>query len=532
MRLSTRKMLDKAFSATGFISLFLMVAALAIVLLPIFWRGKDAIIFQGTVERRAYFLKNRNRGNVDKLRKEFKKAEEARQPLYKILREYEAPAWSVLKSAVDSDGIPESLREKVRAEEVGLQKALSRVRKEIGWSDPGARSKLKKMTKRYEKYFSVKDRIRKLLGPFPYDPEPPMTRERYGVTRWSKAKEYLNKFLYEEKYIMPEDGSFGTRKMVPRKNIYLHENVDLAEVSAGRKAQIKRDRKFAGVFSYMKNNLSDMLRPQWKFYWRFFFDGPDNKSGYFFGGIWPSLLGTIYLAVGTMLIATPLGVISAIYLTQYAGDGWFVSILRVCISTLAGVPSVVFGLFGLAFFINWLNLSTRMGSWLSWSGIIEQTGRGRSVFIGCLTLALLVLPTVIRASEEALKAVPKTYKEASLSLGATRWQSIVRVILPAALPGIITSIIISMGRAAGETAPILFTAAIAFGGGHIVGLNQVFTKATAALPYSIYMTIGEPAAAEVRHVQYGMVMTLISLVLILNVAAIILRARATKKIRG
>ena len=532
MRLGTRKLIDKAFSATGFFSLFLMVVGLAVVIIPIFWRGSQAVIFQETVERRKYFLEERHRGNEKGLQAEFRRTEKARQPVYEKLAEYESPAWDYLEETVDSDQVPQELRTQVEERTLGLEKALTRVRRAIGWSDPAARAKLQEMLKDYEEYFSLKDRVRGLLGPFPYDPEPPMTRERYGVTRWDKAERYLHNLLYAEKYIMPEGGGFGTRTEVRRAKIYEHADVQLEELSAEKRAQVKRDRGLAEMFPYVQNNLRKMLRPRWTFYWRFFFDPPDTKSGYFFGGIWPSVLGTLYLALGTMVIATPLGVISAIYLTQYAGQGRLISLLRVCISTLAGVPSVVFGLFGLAFFINWLHLSAHVGSWLVWLGVTGDTGRGRSVLIGCLTLALLVLPTVIRASEEAIKAVPKTYKEASLSLGATQWQSIVKVILPAALPGIITSIIISMGRAAGETAPILFTAAIAFSGGQAVGLGDVFTTATPALPYSIYMTIGEPAGQEIRHAQYGMVFTLISLVLILNVAAIILRARTSKKLRG
>ena len=532
MRLSTRKLLDKAFSATGFFSLFLMVAGLAVVILPIFWRGGQAVIFRGTVERRKYFLEERNRGSAKALEREVARTEAARTPLYDILEDYEQPAWALLEEASDSAEVAEELRTNVKQRGVPLEKAFSRIGSAIRQSDYLSWMKLEKMQKEYEGYFDLKDRIRRVLGPFPYDPQAPMTRERYGATRWDKAQRYLHDLLYREEYVMPEGGGFGVRTEVPRAKAYLHEGVELENLSPEERSRVERDRRLAEVFPYAQEHLREMLRPRWTVYWRFFFDKPDTKSGYFFGGIWPSVLGTLYLALGTMVIATPLGVISAIYLTQYAGEGRMISLLRVCISTLAGVPSVVFGLFGLAFFINWMHLSSNLGSWLVWLGITGDVGRGRSVLIGCLTLALLVLPTVIRASEEAIKAVPRTYKEASLSLGATKWQSVVRVILPAALPGIITSIIISMGRAAGETAPILFTAAVAFSGGHAVDPGDVFTTATPALPYSIYMTIGEPSGQEIRHAQYGMVFTLISLVLILNVAAIILRARTSKKLRG
>ena len=188
--------------------------------------------------------------------------------------------------------------------------------------------------------------------------------------------------------------------------------------------------------------------------------------------------------------------------------------LRTCISTLAGVPSIVFGLFGLALFINTLKVSD-----------------SKSVLAGALTLALMILPTIIRASEEAIRAVPATYKEAALSLGAGRWHAVRTIILPAALPGILTGTVISMGRAAGETAPIIFTAAVSVG--KPLALWQVFTQPTPALSWNIYNLATEHEAVdEIRHVQYGLVLILVSLVLILNLAAIFLRARISKRLRG
>jgi phosphate transport system permease protein len=254
-----------------------------------------------------------------------------------------------------------------------------------------------------------------------------------------------------------------------------------------------------------------MLRPRWTFYWRFLFD--EDKDAYFFGGIWPAVLGTLYLTVGAMLIAAPLGVASAVYLAEFAGAGRLISLIRVCISTLAGVPSIVFGLFGLQFFIHTLGVSD-----------------SKSVLAGCLTLAVLVLPTMIRASEEAVLAVPATYKEASLSLGAGRGATTLKVVLPAALPGVLTSIIISMGRAAGETAPIIFTAAVSVG--KPLKIWETLTQPTRALPWNIYNVCTEHEAVDqIRHVQYGMVLTLVVLVLVLNLAAIVTRARLSKRLR-
>jgi phosphate transport system permease protein len=178
------------------------------------------------------------------------------------------------------------------------------------------------------------------------------------------------------------------------------------------------------------------------------------------------------------------------------------------------VPSIVFGLFGLAFFINTMRVSP-----------------SKSVLAGSLTLALLVLPTVIRASEEAIKAVPRAYKEGAMSLGAGKWRTVFTVILPAALPGILTSIIISLGRAAGETAPIIFTAAVSVG--RPLAVWQTLSQPTPALPWNIYNLATEHEAVdEIRHVQYGMVVTLVVLVLLLNLTAIILRARISRKLRG
>jgi len=259
--------------------------------------------------------------------------------------------------------------------------------------------------------------------------------------------------------------------------------------------------------------VEEMLAPEWTFYWGFLTDRPVDSN--MFGGIWPMVLGTFYLALGAMLFAVPAGVITAIYLVEYAQPGSrVVSVLRSFLSTLAGVPSIGFGLFGRAFFIGQLHVSP-----------------GRSVLAGSLTLATLVLPTIIRASEEALRAVPHAYKEAALSLGASRWRTTLTVVLPVALPGVLTGIIISMGRAAGETAPIIFTAAVSVGSA--IGLTDVFTEPTQALPWSIYNVATENRwADEIRHVQYGMVLVLLALVLLLNVSAILIRARISKKLRG
>ena len=266
------------------------------------------------------------------------------------------------------------------------------------------------------------------------------------------------------------------------------------------------------LFSYIENNIDEMMQPRTTFYWQFLTD--KSKDSHIFGGIWPEVLGTVYLTIGAMIFALPLGVIAAIYLCEYAREGKIISLIRICISTLAGVPSIVFGLFGLAFFLNTIGVS-----------------ESKSVLAGSLTLALLILPTIIRSSEEAIKAVPPPYKEAAMGLGAGKWHTIMTIILPAALPGILTGMVISMGRAAGETAPIIFTAAVSVGAP--IALFETLTQPTPALPWNIYNLCTEHEAVdEIRHVQFGMVFTLIAIVLLLNLIAIIMRARISKKLRG
>ena len=225
------------------------------------------------------------------------------------------------------------------------------------------------------------------------------------------------------------------------------------------------------------------------------------------GGILPCIVGTICLSVGAILVAFPIGVASAIYLHEYASPGFVLRIIRLGINNLAGVPSVAFGLFGLGFFVVWLKL-------------------GVSILAGALTLGALTLPVIIGASEEALRSVPDTYREASLALGATKWQTIYRVVLPVALPGVLTGAILGVSRAAGETAPIMFTAAVFF----TPYLPTSIFDEIMALPYHIYVlaTAGTEIEAT-RHLQYGTALVLIVLVLGLNLLAIIYRARLRRR---
>ncbi|MEF2144645.1 MAG: phosphate ABC transporter permease PstA [Desulfovibrionaceae bacterium] len=240
--------------------------------------------------------------------------------------------------------------------------------------------------------------------------------------------------------------------------------------------------------------------------WEFLSAEPRNSMTE--GGIFPCILGTFLLALSSMIVALPLGVASAIYLNEYARPGKLLRIIRIGINNLAGVPSVVFGLFGLGLFVTVMQL-------------------GVSIAAGALTLGALTLPVVIGTTEEAMRSVPDTYREASLGLGATKWQTIQRVVLPAALPGILTGSILSLSRAAGETAAIMFTAAVF----STPDIPQSIFDDVMALPYHIYVLATAGTEIEkTRPLQYGTALVLIALVLGMNLVAIMLRARLARKL--
>jgi phosphate transport system permease protein len=237
--------------------------------------------------------------------------------------------------------------------------------------------------------------------------------------------------------------------------------------------------------------------------WKFLTLPPEN--GMTEGGIFPCIVGTFYLVVGTILFALPLGVIGAIHLTEYAPQNWLTRLIRLCIVNLAGVPSVVYGLFGLGMFVLFLHCGT-------------------SILSGSLTLAILILPLVITATEEALRSVPQSFREASLSLGATRWQTVRLVVLPNALPGILTGAILGLGRAAGETAPILFTVAAYY----LPHLPQSIFDQAMVLPYHLFTMATQVPDADPK-LQWGTALVLLLLVLLMNLAAIVIRARLRRR---
>jgi len=226
------------------------------------------------------------------------------------------------------------------------------------------------------------------------------------------------------------------------------------------------------------------------------------RSGMREGGILPAIIGTFYLTVGTAVFSVPLGIAAAIYLSEYAADNRWTRLIRLAIINLAGIPSVVYGLFGLGLFVLFLNFGT-------------------SILAASLTLSIMTLPVIISTAEEALRAVPQAFRTVSVSLGATRWQTIRRIVLPQALPGILTGVILGLERAAGETAPILFTGAAFF----LPRLPGSVFDATMALPYHLFVISTQVPEMPIQ-IQYGTALVLLAFVLGMNLFATVIRSRA------
>ncbi len=231
--------------------------------------------------------------------------------------------------------------------------------------------------------------------------------------------------------------------------------------------------------------------------WQFLTDIP--RQGMRAGGIFPAIVGTFYLVLGAVAFALPIGLLAAIYLSEYAKDNLLNRIIKLAIVNLAGVPSVVYGLFGLALFVVFLKF-------------------GASILSGSLTLGIMILPIIITTSREALESVPQSFREVSLSLGASKWQTIRHIVLPNAIPGILTGTILGFGRAAGESAPILFTVA-AF---YLPCLPKSVFDQAMALPYHLYVISTQVPNVEEK-VRYGTALVLLSLVLFINLIAIVIR---------
>lgn len=241
--------------------------------------------------------------------------------------------------------------------------------------------------------------------------------------------------------------------------------------------------------------------------WEFISTAPEE--GMTKGGIFPAIVGTFYLIIGSALFAFPVGIMSGIYMNEYAPKGKVVQFIRMMTNNLSGIPSIVFGLFGMALFVNTL-------------------GFGDSILAGSLTLGLLCLPLVIRTTEEALKAIPDSYREGSYALGATKLQTVQRIILPMGMPNIITGLILSVGRVSGETAPILFTCAAYF----LPHLPNSVLDQCMALPYHLYViaTSGTNIEAQLP-IAYGTALVLILIILIVNLLANVLRRHFDRKVK-
>ena len=237
--------------------------------------------------------------------------------------------------------------------------------------------------------------------------------------------------------------------------------------------------------------------------WQFLSDIP--RQGMRAGGIFPAIVGTLYLVTGAITFALPIGLLAAIYLSEYSRDNLLTRLIKLAIVNLAGVPSVVYGLFGLALFVVFFKF-------------------GASILSGSLTLGIMILPIIITTAREALESVPATFREVSLSLGASKWQTIRHIVLPNAIPGILTGTILGLGRAAGETAPILFTVA-AFYLPQLPG--SVFDQAM-ALPYHLYVISTQVPNVDEK-IRYGTALVLMALVLVMNLVAIIIRYQFRKK---
>jgi len=237
--------------------------------------------------------------------------------------------------------------------------------------------------------------------------------------------------------------------------------------------------------------------------WQFLTDIP--RQGMRAGGIFPAIVGTLYLVAGAIIFALPIGLCAAIYLSEYATDNVLTRLIKLAIVNLAGVPSVVYGLFGLALFVVFFKF-------------------GASILSGSLTLGIMILPLIITASREALESVPHSFREVSLSLGASKWQTIRHIVLPNAIPGILTGTILGIGRAAGETAPILFTVA-AF---YLPQLPSSLFDQAMALPYHLYVISTQVPNVDEK-IRYGTAFVLIALVLFMNLVAIIVRYKFRMK---
>ena len=541
MRTKLREWLNCGFSMLSSLTILLMIGALLIFLVPMLSRGLTAVFFSKTVEFKKMQAELFKRGDPEALQRQIDRTELARAPMYELLihfshgidtsqveneaktyyrqygdelkyREVPAEQYTALRqeARVLRDRLIEACAGTDKAEILPILDEISTFRNDSRFTGTSMEKlialaveyrqtitgiDLNRRSEYAEQLEAVKEQLRTLFGPLPGESRPPLAMNRFGATRRDIMEKHIRYLIWQEKWIEQTPGQ-------PLAKIQIRRDDPDQGVFAGT--------ELATLFAMVEQQAEAMLEPDFTFYWQYFID--DSTPGHFFGGVGPEVLGTLLLTVMAMVFAVPLGVISAAYLVEYAGENMVIKIIRTCINTLAGVPSIVYGLFGLAFFVM----------------VVGHP----SILTASMTLALLVMPVLIRASEEAIRAVPQTYREASLALGAGKFRTFVTVTLPAAGPGILTGIILSLSRAAGETAPILFAGAVALGPVPDF-TGKWWLQPTRALSYGCYdITVGDKLAMMVPHNQYGMVMTLILLVLTLNIAAILIRSRMSRKLRG
>jgi phosphate transport system permease protein len=545
MHLKIRGKLDQLFTAATGLSVVLLMLVLVAILGPMLYRGSNAVFFQGTIEFRKMQRDLFRRADETTLNAEIAETERFRQKVCEMIDEF--------RMGVDVEAMTGQVRElhrrfgeELRARDVPSDqytqlRSLTRdlrdsletafAKREVQEIRPIIEGVLKhaenpafkgtsaeqffeiargflvtaeKVDLSHQQEYAAALRevegilfhtqdLPGLFGPRPDEPQPLLVMLRYGATRWDQAEQLLDRFSWVEEWVEDKPGAPLVMRRTPRADLF--------------------PEPLQPLFTYVQKNADKMLKPRFTAYWQFFID--DNFNSHYFGGVGPEILGTLFITIVGMLFVIPLGVVSAAYLVECASDGQVMRIIRMAINTLAGVPSIVFGLFGLAFFVLFLFPLLRFEP-------------KPCILAASMTLAVLTLPVMIRASEEAIRAVPRSYKEGALALGASRFHTFMTVTLPAALPGILTGIILSLSRIAGETAPILFTGAVSMG-----DVPRSVFDPTRTLSYGSYdMAVGDRLAMMVPHNQYGMVVTLVMLILVLNAVAIVLRTRVFRKLRG
>ncbi|MDR3109991.1 MAG: phosphate ABC transporter permease subunit PstC [Planctomycetaceae bacterium] len=530
-----RRIFDTLFTLLSFLSITLLFLALAVVIIPIFKSGIEAVVFQETVEHRLFLLEKFRRGESRIVQEEFRECSEARRPVYARLRNLSwlAPDdWIAEASQLGRETKKRRLNRAFRDlceanSKEDLQVAFDKIEKfnldktdavfqlaheyyniavNADLSLRGKPTVIDPSTSYAAAFKQIRTLITGvegtgcILGPPARDGSEHLPPEvRYGPAHWTTAQKFLKQIRYAAVWKPRTDDNgniLQSEKMLVNRALLFEKTAVAADIQA--------------LLDELEHDLDKMLKPRWTFYGNYFFDSA--TAGHYMGGIGPELLGTALIALLSILFALPLGIITAAYLVETAKDNTATRLLRLCISTLAGVPSIVFGLFGLAI-------------------IVELITGKPCLLAGALTLALLILPVVIRTAEEAIRAVPQTYREAAIGLGAGPLWTFISVTFPASLPGILTGIILGISRAAGETAPLLFTCAVA-SGGFVAGSNLLF-QPTPVLSYAAYdMAVGDRLAEIVPYNQFGLVATLILFVLLLNIAAITLRAGITARLRG